>query len=198
MAVTARRIFRERPLERVSSPEGLDQLLRVVGPRNWFALAISALALGVALAWSLLGRVPITVEGQALLVRPRQVVSFQAPAEGRVSEVAVQVGDRVVAGQVLARMALPDLQKDLEQQRANLFSLEGRHSELDEREREQAELAQSLLADQRDLLEQRMQSLAQRAEASKVRNAELIAQQRSNLGTARRLSEELESTLEQR
>lgn len=198
MAETARRIFRERPLERVSSPERLDQLLRVVGPRNWLALAAAALALGGALAWSLLGRVPITVEGQALLVRPRQVVAFQAPAESRVAEVAVQVGDRVTAGQALARMALPDLEKELEQQRENLISLEARHGELDALEREQAAQERSLLADQRGLLERRMQSLAQRAESSRSHNAELIAQQRRNLEIARSLSEELESTLQER
>jgi len=198
MATAARRIFRERPLERVSSPERLDELLRVVGPRTGLALAISALAMGGVVAWSLLARLPITVEGQALLLRPRQVVAFQAPAEGRIAEVAVGVGDRVAEGQVLARLALPELDKQLEQQRANLLSLEARHRELDALEREQAELERSLFAQQRELLERRMQSLTKTAEAARLRSEELIAQQRSNLETARRLSQELEAALEER
>lgn len=198
MAEAARRIFRQRPLERVSSPERLDQLLRVVGPQSWLTLLAGALTLGAVLAWSLLGRIPITAQGTAMLVRPRQVVAFQAPAEGRIAALLVGVGDVVAKGDLLARVALPELEKELEQQRARLASFDSRSSELVSLEREQALLQQSLLADQRGLLERRAENLRTTAEAARVRSGELIAQQRANLQTARVLSEELELTLQQR
>jgi HlyD family secretion protein len=195
---TARRIFRERALEHVSSPEHLDQLLRVVGPRDWLALGAATLALGAAAAWSWLGRIPITVEGTAMLVRPRQVVAIQAPAEGRIAALSVGVGDRVARGELLARLALPELEKELEQERARLAAFDTRAGELAALEREQAQLELSLLAEQRDQLEHRRASLLETAEASLSRSAELIARQRANLETARKLSEELELTLQER
>jgi HlyD family secretion protein len=198
MATAARGIFRQRPLERVSSPERLDQLLRVVGPPSWFALLAGALALGSAVAWSLLGRIPITAEGTAMLVRPRQVVAFQAPAEGRIAALLVGTGDAVAQGDLLARLALPELEKELEQQRARLLAFDSRSSELVALEHEQALLELSLLADQRDLIEHRVCSLRATAEGARARSAELIAQQRANLETARSLSQELERTLQER
>ncbi len=198
MAAAPRPIFRQRPLERVSSPERLDQLLRVVGPQSWLLLLASALALGAVVAWSLLGRIPITAEGTAMLVRPRQVVAFQAPAEGRIAALSVGVGDQVAKGDRLARVALPELEKELEQQRARLAAFDSRSHELSALEHEQALLELSLLADQRTLLEHRMQSLRNTAEAALARSGELIAQQRVNLETARVLSQELELALQQR
>lgn len=197
MAAT-RRIFRERALEHASSPERLDQLLRVVGPSDWLALGATALALGAAAVWSWLGRIPITVEGTAMLVRPRQVVAIQAPAEGRIAALSVGVGDRVARGELLARLALPELEKELEQERARLTAFDERAGELGALEREQAQLEMDLLADQRDQLEHRGTSLRETAEASLARSAELIARQRANLETARKLSEELELTLQER
>lgn len=193
-----RRIFRERALEQLSAQERLDQLLRVVGPSDWLALAGATLVLGAALAWSWLGRIPITVAGTAMLVRPSQVVAIQAPAEGRIAALQVGVGDRVARGQLLARLALPDLEKELEQQRARLAAFDSRAGELGVLEREQMQLELSLLADQRGQLEHRMQSLRDTAEGARARSTELIARQRTNLETARKLSEELELTLQER
>jgi hypothetical protein len=63
-------IFRKESLERLSSPEQLDQLMQVVSPRSWLPLATLGCLLGLALAWSVLGRIPITASGQGILVHP--------------------------------------------------------------------------------------------------------------------------------
>ena len=50
-----RSIFREKSLERVSSPEQLDDYIRVITPSIWLVLvAVVILILGV-LAWNTLG-----------------------------------------------------------------------------------------------------------------------------------------------
>lgn len=63
-------IFRKESLERLSSPEQLDQLMQVVSPRSWLPLASLGGLVLLALAWSILGRIPITATGQGILVRP--------------------------------------------------------------------------------------------------------------------------------
>ena len=53
-------IFREKSIERVSSPEQLDDYIRVTTPSVWMTLlAILILAAGL-LAWNILGKVPAT------------------------------------------------------------------------------------------------------------------------------------------
>lgn len=52
-------IFREKSLERVSSPEELNDYIRVTTPSVWIVLAATvALLLGM-LTWSIFGRVEV-------------------------------------------------------------------------------------------------------------------------------------------
>ena len=52
-------IFREKSLERVSSPEQLDDFVRVITPSFWLVLlAVVILLMGVA-AWSIFGKAPV-------------------------------------------------------------------------------------------------------------------------------------------
>ena len=62
-------IFRKESLERLSSPEQLDQLMQVVSPRSWLPLASLGILIGLALLWSVLARIPITAVGKGLFVR---------------------------------------------------------------------------------------------------------------------------------
>ena len=55
-------IFRKKSLDRISSPEELDNYLSVTGPGVWFPmLAVVVLLIGV-LAWMTLGRLNTTVD----------------------------------------------------------------------------------------------------------------------------------------
>ena len=65
-----RNIFRKEALERLQSPDQLDQLLFVVKPQAWLLLAVVTLLCSVAVAWSILGRIPITINGAGALIHP--------------------------------------------------------------------------------------------------------------------------------
>ena len=112
-------------MERLSSPERLDQLLQVVDRRSWIPLITLALLILGLLVWSVIGRVPIHVEGKGILVRPRRVVEFQAPAAGRLLRLEVMTGEFVEKGKILAVLARPDLDE-------RLRLLKHNHSELTE------------------------------------------------------------------
>lgn len=97
-------IFRKEALERLSSPERLDELIEVVDPHSWIALVTLASLIAVALLWSIVGRLPTTVTGRGVLVRPRNVVELQAPASGRLISLNVRVGSSVKKGAVLGNI----------------------------------------------------------------------------------------------
>ncbi len=63
-------IFRKESLERLSSPEQLDQLMQVVGPRSWLPLTALSVLMILSLIWSIFGRIPVTATSNGLLVRP--------------------------------------------------------------------------------------------------------------------------------
>jgi HlyD family secretion protein len=123
MAEQKRTPFRQKSLERLSSPERLDQLLRVIDRKSWLPLAALAILVTAAMAWSILGRVPVNAHGRGILVRPGEMVEIESPGDGYLDRLNVTEGDSVEPGTVLASIARPDLEQELTLQRAKAQEL---------------------------------------------------------------------------
>lgn len=106
----ARQIFRQEALERLASPEQLDQLMPVASPRAWIALVAAGLLLAAAIGWSFLGTLRTTIEGRGVLMRPGGLKPVAACCAATVDAVSVKVGDPVRQGQELARLSPTDAQ----------------------------------------------------------------------------------------
>src|SRR5262245_38035136 len=102
-----RRKFREVALERLSTPERLDDLIEVTTPRLWLALCGAGALLLAAIGWGLYGSVPTIVRGQGILIRDGSLQTVDAPAAGQVKDVFFKVGDEVQKDQVVARVVQP-------------------------------------------------------------------------------------------
>lgn len=64
-------IFREKNMEKVSSPESLNDYIRVTTPSVWIVLAALVVLLLGMLAWSIFGKVPVkTEDGKISEVHP--------------------------------------------------------------------------------------------------------------------------------
>jgi HlyD family secretion protein len=116
-------VFRKVSLDRLASPEQLDQLMQVTTPKGWVALLALSLLLLTAIVWGCVGRIPETVHGQGILVKSGGVRQVVPSAGGRVTDIAVGVGDLVSAGQIVARVAQPELTAQINQARAKLADL---------------------------------------------------------------------------
>ena len=62
-------IFRKVSLERLSSPEQLDQMVQVTDPRGWIALTGLGALLLAAIGWGIWGSIPTEAEGTGILLR---------------------------------------------------------------------------------------------------------------------------------
>ena len=101
-------IFRPVAMERPSSPDQLDRLMRITGPRTWIALtALGALTLSVLL-WTVFGSIPTIVAAQGVVIRSGGTYNVGSSSVGNVSEVFVQRGDVLRGGQQIARVRLAD------------------------------------------------------------------------------------------
>lgn len=148
------RVFRKVSLERLSSPEQLDQVMQVTTPRGWLALGALCLLLLTAIVWGVAGRVGDKVSGRGILVRTGGVLEVVSAAPGRVVDVAVAVGDSVTEGQVVARLVQPELFDRLKQARANLQALREEHRQAVEAAGREARLQARSLDQQRENVEQ--------------------------------------------
>ncbi|MDR6158263.1 MULTISPECIES: NHLP bacteriocin system secretion protein [Chryseobacterium] len=111
--------FRKSALEKLSTPEKLDQLIKVTGPKAWIALLTIALALGVGITWSVFGRVKtkLDVVGVVLGGDVHEVVST---AQGQLVELKVAIGDKVRKGDIIATIQQPELSQQIEDAKAVL------------------------------------------------------------------------------
>jgi hypothetical protein len=90
--------FRERALERISSPEQLDWLVKVASPRRWIALAALLLAVVAAILWAAIATVPTTLSGPGFLLPQGGLREVVAPIGGTVGQLDARAGSHVVAG----------------------------------------------------------------------------------------------------
>ena len=100
-------IFRKASLERLSSPEQLDIIMRVTGPRRWLALAGVFLILGSVVFWGYAGTIDTKVSGSGVIMRAGTVLNVVASGSGLVTNISVNLGDRVKAAQVVAKVSDP-------------------------------------------------------------------------------------------
>src|SRR5580700_1512335 len=103
------KIFRQVALERLSSPERLDQAWRVTTPKEWLALAGIFLFLGAVGVWSFKGSLATKVAAQGVIIRRGGVINVVASGSGLVARLDVKTGDTVRADQVIGRIAQPAL-----------------------------------------------------------------------------------------
>lgn len=125
-------IFRKVALERLSSPEQLDQLMQVTDPKGWMALCALCTLLASALAWGVWGAIPTEATGEGILLRRGGVSDLVAPGAGQVEAVLVGVGDVIAKGQPVATLRQEQLQRQINDAQAKLADL---RDELRERQR---------------------------------------------------------------
>lgn len=142
----SKRLFRESALERLSSPEQLDQQLQVTSPRGWIALLALWSVLAAVIVWSIVGSVPTREEGQGIIVVGGGLQVVVSPGKGRLRSIDVDVDDLVSPGDVIGAISQQTLEDELEEAKSQLLEMQTqnvRHAEFDTREEAlQASLAQ--------------------------------------------------------
>lgn len=169
-------IFRKVALDRLSSPEQLDQLMQVANPKGWLALATVGVLLAGAISWSIVGSVPERISGEGILLQSGGVFEVVSQSGGRVVDMPIRVGDLITEGQVVARLAQPELAEQLRLTRGRVAELERQAGQLEALVERDAELRASALAQRRASTEQ------------SIRAAEVMAENlRDRIATQERL-----------
>ena len=164
-------IFRKVALERLSSPEQLDQLMQVTSPRGWLALGAFGALLLTALGWSVLGSIPTDATGEGILLRQGGVSNLVAAEAGQMEELLVSVGDVIEKGQVVARVRQEELLRQIQDTRDKLAGVRSEYQDLMGFAGEQGRLRDRDLAQQRSNLEQTIRAVQREVELARERVA---------------------------
>ena len=101
-------LFRQEALDKLSSPEQLDTLLKVTSPIAWLALVAALILTVAAVGWSFFGQLAVQVSGPGILLPQGGVRQVPTLTSGVVTEVLARPGQVLEDGAVVVRLQPPD------------------------------------------------------------------------------------------
>jgi len=191
-------LFRKEALDRLSSPERLDQLMQVVQPQKWIPLAAMGSLIAVGLAWSVFGRIPITIAGQGVVVFPSKVAGFQSPSSGQILTLYVRSGDQVKKGQVLATIDQTELQENLKLARIKLVQLQEQDRTANSLQLQRTILDKGATLQQRQALQQTLKTTQSLTPILRDKGLKSIQQERQTLQEQLQTTRDLVPTFKDR
>jgi HlyD family secretion protein len=153
------KIFRQVALERLSSPERIDQAWRVTTPKEWLALLGIFFFLGAVVAWSFEGSLATKVTAQGVIIRRGGVINVVASGSGLVARLDVKTGDTVQANQVIAKIAQPALMERIKVTEGALADAQHERERALRVRTDSARLQLNALARQRENAEREIETL---------------------------------------
>ena len=101
--VMQKSLFRQEAMDKTLSPDELDRLMRVTRPRGWLALIALLALVAAAVAWGVLGSIPIVMNGEpGVLLGGDSRHQIVSQISGLVTEVKVKSGNTIKEGEVIA------------------------------------------------------------------------------------------------
>jgi HlyD family secretion protein len=123
-------IFREAALERLSTPDRLDQGLAIVGSAGWVMLGSLVAAILGFVIWAATIHVPLTISGSGIFLEPGGMLEVTSGSRGRLVRFAVTPGDEIEAGAEIARLDQSELQAQLVTAQAELRDLQAERTQI--------------------------------------------------------------------
>jgi multidrug efflux pump subunit AcrA (membrane-fusion protein) len=100
--------FRKTALERISTPDQLDQLIQVTSLKGWIALFGLIAVVFTLVVWGIFGTIPTELNGQAILVNDAGFTNIVTNQSGVVTSLNIKSGDTVKAGQLIGTLKTAD------------------------------------------------------------------------------------------
>jgi len=114
-------LFRQSSLERIASPERLNEYIKITHLGIW-AILFACVALLVAVGfWGFNGNIPDTVNAFGIIFPQHGVTTVIPAVGGRISNMRVKVGDFVQAGQIIAVIPQEDLIRQINEEKNSLL-----------------------------------------------------------------------------
>ncbi len=141
--------------ERLSTPDQLDQVIRVARFPYWLALGASMLVLLAAVVAAVAIKIPVTVRGDGILINVEGILAVTSSTEGRLAKLFVRLGSTIEAGDLVARLEQPGLEQELSNRRAELTEALERQREIGAFHAQTSRAEEESIARQLETLKQR-------------------------------------------
>lgn len=107
-------LFRKSALDKLASPERLDEGIRIISVKGWVALIGFMVLILLLVIWSFFGSIPTLVHGKGIFLPYGGLKNINTPNQGEVLKLFNLPGDRVSQGQVVAKLYLENKEDEYE------------------------------------------------------------------------------------
>jgi len=149
--------FRKSALDKISSPEQLDQLMQFVNPRSWIILIAVLLMIVTGLVWGFVGVIRDSIDGRGILVQTGGIYDIVSTSSGQVQDILFKEADSVEEGDVIAIITQPELKKSLADNSQRIKELKKQYAELESFGAKDLQLQKNLLSEKQEILEESFQ-----------------------------------------
>lgn len=118
-------LFRKSALQKLYSPDQLDQIIRVTKPGNWIVLLGICALLLLAILWGIYGALETTVAGSGIFINAGGVRDVIAAGNGRIIwNNGLKQGDTITVGQIIGQIMDPSLEPPIAAAQAYIDKLQ--------------------------------------------------------------------------
>ncbi|HEX2916142.1 MAG TPA: NHLP bacteriocin system secretion protein [Chloroflexia bacterium] len=97
-------VYRQSAIDRLATPEELDNLIQVTSRKSWIALIGLAMVVIVAIIWGFLGAIPSVMQARGVLIKPDGILDIKSAEAGSLLNLSVVPGQSVKQGQVIGQV----------------------------------------------------------------------------------------------
>ncbi len=98
-------LFNQEAVEQLSTPEQLDQRVRMLSSGTWILFAAVLISVFAVFAWAILGNISVGENYNGVLFDSDDVESLTARSDGILQDILVDEGDAVSEGDIIAVVA---------------------------------------------------------------------------------------------
>lgn len=134
--MSEKKLFRDKALQNLSSPEQLDMAVTLIPSAGWLGLLALGLLTIVIVLWGFMGSLTYPQYGTGVLIRGERIHGIYSRGAGTVAAMNVTVGDYVEYGQIIGRIDMPQVINDIAELKNKIKILQKEYEdvrELDEK-----------------------------------------------------------------
>ena len=114
------KLFRKVALDRLTSPEHLDEMMTITTPRGWIVIVAVTILMAMSMWWLFYGSIVVKVVGTGMFVSSAGVFNVVHHTGGQLVSIYARPGDVVHKGESVAQLTMTDLNLQISQARADL------------------------------------------------------------------------------
>jgi HlyD family secretion protein len=128
----AQPIFRDEALAYIATPSDVNKIISVVGSGTWVLIFVFSVAMLMGLGWMFWGSIPITLQGQGILIPKGGIFKTVTSPEGFnvIKDLSVKSGDLVEKDQIIALLDNPEITKNIEVRKTYIADLTKKRDDL--------------------------------------------------------------------